>query len=107
MTIPTKVTVPLIALLLVTAGLAAADHEVPPDPFAQEEPLFTDEDEEEAFEDLLDDAPETIPESGDESDGEDEEDPSPPPEEDTNDAPAPSALTMLAILGLAAARRRG
>lgn len=107
MTIPTKVTVPLIALFLATAGLAAADHEVPPDPFAQEEPLFTDEDEEEAFEDLLDDAPETIPEAGDESDDEDEEDPQPPPEEDTNDAPAPSAFTLLAILGLAAARRCG
>lgn len=104
----THIALTMLAVLVATAGMASGDHDVPTDPFSDEEPLFTDDDEEDPFEQMLQDAPETIPEADgalNEDDDEDD-DPPPPPDEDTNDAPAPSPLALLALLGLTAARRR-
>ncbi len=101
-------TVLLFALTLATAGLASADHEVPSDPFAEEDPLFSDEDEG-AFEELLNEAPEPLPEATDALTGEEdeeEEQPPPPPEDEANQTPGPGLLALLAMLALTAAKRR-
>lgn len=96
-----------VIVLLATAGLAGADHDVPQDPFADEDFLFDEEETKDPFEPLLEDAPEIPSDDEDEDEGEDGSDPQPEGQEETNnDAPMPALALTLAVLGIAARARR-